>query len=312
MKRGTKIYLTSLALAYILPFLLFSRPFIHLTDAVYNHVSHYAESTRHSFISPPENNNRVNQLPLGDMLIALKGGEFEAGYIESDEQGHRYALPLKQPSAERALAHVEDFALTKTKITKRQFDHYLVSAGLPARPPADEDDLPPSPDDAPAEVSYAQAERYCRWFGEQVGKKAGLPSRDEWEYAARNGGKRVLFPTDNGLIDIGRNVASAGQKTTANNGSQYMRLMPVGQFPPTPLGFYDMASNGIEWTAVDRNRTFMVSQDIVIEGGAATISSAPLISGGRMSSPALENSLSYYAFRCATRSERPFPPENQK
>lgn len=309
MNRGTKIYLTSLALAWILPPILFSRSFIFFIDTLNETVSDYFEST---FVSPQETNNSLNELPLGDLLIALKGGEFETGYIESDEQGRGYALPLKQPPAERRLVYVEDFALTKTKITKRQFDHYLVSVGLPLQEASDEDYQYPTPDDAPVETTYALAESYCRWFGEQVGQKAGLPSRDEWEYAARNGGKRVLYPTDNGLIDIGRNVASAGQKTVADDAGQYVFPMPVGKFPPTPLGFYDMASNGFEWTALYRNKTFIVSQDIMIEGGAATISSAPLVSGVRLSSDPPVSLPGYNTFRCATRSEGHFPPKGRE
>ncbi|QTF08532.1 formylglycine-generating enzyme family protein [Brenneria izadpanahii] len=303
MKRGTKIYLTSLVLAYILPFMLFSRTFTLFSNIPYKkEISAYAESVRQFFTPAKSADDSINESKLGDLLIALKGGEYDMGYIDKDEQGRSYALPLKQLYSYPMSVYVKDFALTKTKITNRQFDHYLVSAGLPAREAPDESE-PTPPDDAPAEVTYAQAESYCRWLGERVGQKAGLPDRIEWEYAARNGGKRVLFPTDNGVIDIGRNVASAAQKIVANStgSSLDQQLMPVGQFPPTPLGFYDMASNGFEWTAVHRNRSFITSQTILMEGGAATITFGPS-----------ENLKSRYAFRCATWSESHSQPENQE
>lgn len=268
MKRGTKIYLTSLVLAFTLPFILFS-------DKLHKKISDSTAPVRHFFTF--DSDKGVDKSALSDLLIAVKGRQSELGYFEMDEKGRAYALPIIQKYSATKSFYIGDFALTKTKITNKQYERYLINTDQAAQKLPDDDSSSSPPDDAPAEVTYAQAESYCRWFGEQVGQKAGLPSRNEWEYSARNGGKRVLFPTDNGLIDIGRNVASKAQKMAVNStgSSLDQPLMSVGQFPPTPLGFYDMASNGFEWTATDRDGTFITSQAISMEGGAATITYHP-------------------------------------
>ena len=43
-----------------------------------------------------------------------------------------------------------------------------------------------------------------------------LPTEAQWEYAARNRGQHVVFPTDNGSLDYGRNfpISGEGQRLT--------------------------------------------------------------------------------------------------
>ncbi|TBL89055.1 hypothetical protein EYY95_08470 [Hafnia alvei] len=74
-----------------------------------------------------------------------------------------------------------------------------------------------------------------------------LPTEQQWEYAARNRGQFILYPTDSGIVEPGRNVPRDTDKERTDSVLQY-KMMPVGMFPPNPLGIYDLASNGWEWT----------------------------------------------------------------
>ena len=104
----------------------------------------------------------------------------------------------------------------------------------------------PRQSETPAFLPWEAAQEYCQWLGEQTGLPYSLPTEAQWEYAARNRGKFVLYPTDNGQFEPGRNVPSDEQQ------QQRRRLggidsFPIGSFPATPLGLYDMGFNKSEW-----------------------------------------------------------------
>ena len=104
----------------------------------------------------------------------------------------------------------------------------------------------PRQSETPAFLPWEAAQEYCQWLGEQTGLPYSLPTEAQWEYAARNRGQFVLYPTDNGQFEPGRNLPSYEQR------QERRRLggidsFPVGSFPATPLGLYDMGYNGFEW-----------------------------------------------------------------
>ncbi len=94
----------------------------------------------------------------------------------------------------------------------------------------------------PAEAhSWQGAKDYCLWLGEQTGQHYDLPTEAQWEYAARSGGKYVLYATHDGT---GKKDPERYKKEGLNIANE---LSPVGSFPPNPLGLYDMSGNVVEW-----------------------------------------------------------------
>ncbi|WP_371926687.1 formylglycine-generating enzyme family protein [Pseudomonas sp. ANT_H12B] len=65
----------------------------------------------------------------------------------------------------------------------------------------------------------------------------GLPTEAQWEYAARSRGQHVLFPTDNGGQNFGRNFPGEGEGET----------FVVDRFTPNSLGIFNMAGNATDW-----------------------------------------------------------------
>ncbi|CAJ0569356.1 unnamed protein product, partial [Mesorhabditis spiculigera] len=90
--------------------------------------------------------------------------------------------------------------------------------------------------DLPARSRFWQeAKDYCLWMGDISGFPIDLPTEAQYEYAARSGGRYLVYATDNGSINEGRNISSSTD------------VHQVGAYPPNPLGLYDMGANAVSW-----------------------------------------------------------------
>jgi len=99
-------------------------------------------------------------------------------------------------------------------------------------------------DELPAVSTWDDARAFCQWLGKLSNKSIDLPSEAQWEYAARSRGKMVRFATDTGKAIAGVNMAKKPELGVADNSAL---PLPPGNFPPNPLGLYDMSGNAVEW-----------------------------------------------------------------
>jgi sulfatase modifying factor 1 len=88
-------------------------------------------------------------------------------------------------------------------------------------------------------MNWYDAREYCQWLGQEIGYEMDLPTEAQWEYAARSRGLAVAYATNNGKFERGINIRDSKQNDFE---------MPVGSWPPNPLGMYDMTGNVNEWT----------------------------------------------------------------
>lgn len=285
-----KSYLAALLIVALLPVILFSERFHHGVAALWDNVTAFVDSN--------------HEQDLRDALVQVKGGNAWLGGFEQDEQGHKMASPQNWdaehwPRYEVTLA---DYSLSAAPVSNAEFTRYTRATGQPrlnADAQARENNRG---DNLPATVRFDQAQGYCHWMGSVIGAHVDLPSLAEWQFVAMNRGKRVYFPTDNGLVEPGRNVPDAQQSREAGmekySGDAYF---PVKRYPPNPLGFYDMATNGTEWTETPRGASPGQRYQREGEQGYLTVSGNPGYGFGvpGMAYYASDNTKDTATFRCA-------------
>lgn len=170
-------------------------------------------------------------------LVFLPGGSFDMG-----DWGNEHGLPYDGDKNARPLHKVTltGFAIMAFKVTYEDFDAFTDAKAMP-RINMDTMGVKARSPRKPAGVSWFGAKAYCQWLGELSGLPFDLPTEAQWEYAARSGGKRLLFATDNGRIDKARNYPDSAKLKDE-------RTPDVGTYPANPAGLFGMLDHyASEW-----------------------------------------------------------------
>lgn len=101
-------------------------------------------------------------------------------------------------------------------------------------------------------INWAAAQLICRHLGGR------LPTAAEWEAFASNGDPQRIYPWGN----------SPPTFYLANFDEHFGGTTPVGSFPPSDLGLYDLAGNVGEWCADWFDLDTPVPLERVVKGGA--------------------------------------------
>ncbi len=193
--------------------------------------------------------------------VQVPSGSFEMGDTFGDGDHDEQPVYTEKVAA---------FLMSKTEVTVGQFRRFVEAtgyqtdaeqegfgwawdgsrfewtAGASWRHPG----FPQGEDHPVVNVSWRDAQAFCEWAG------CRLPAESEWEYAARDGGKKIKYAWGNDPPQ-GRRGGNVGDES----GSKVLRLMtyfkgyddgyvftaPVASFEPNTLGLYDMTGNVWEW-----------------------------------------------------------------
>lgn len=89
-------------------------------------------------------------------------------------------------------------------------------------------------------VSWVDCQEFLRKLSSSVGFVFSLPTRQQWEFAAKGGlySRNFLYSGSDSLRETGWFM-----------GNSKGRTHPVGELKPNELGIYDMSGNVAEWCA---------------------------------------------------------------
>ncbi len=175
----------------------------------------------------------TEKLPGGLQLamVELPGGKFMMGSPDSDPDAQSSEKPQHQ-------VKVNSFAIGKYPVTQAQYQ--AVMGTNPSR-------FQNNPQNPVENVSWDDAQAFCRKLSQITGKTYRLPTEAEWEYACRAGTTtRFYFGDDaNQLGDYAWYEGNSGGTTH-----------PVGQKKPNAWGLYDISGNVWEWCEDNWHSTY--------------------------------------------------------
>jgi formylglycine-generating enzyme required for sulfatase activity len=172
--------------------------------------------------------------PFRDSMVFIKGGTFDMGDTFGD--GGAREKPVHKVT-------VPDFYMGKYPVTQQQWTK--VMGNNPSHFKGD--NLPVE------QVSWGDAQAFLQKLNQMLpaGQKPyRLPSDAEWEYAAREGGKKVRFGNGKDIADpkeINFDGSKAYKQSYSVEGEYREKTTSVGQFPPNALGLHDLSGNVCEW-----------------------------------------------------------------
>jgi formylglycine-generating enzyme required for sulfatase activity len=218
------------------------RPFVFTAIILLPVVSAASAGSDAAVASPNSNvplEHRIQQLTakVKSSLRPLKAGTFEMGDW-GPAPGRHYDLDRDSSPLHRVT--LDGFYMMAYKVTYEDFDVFTDATGA-ERVDIDEIARRHRAPKRPAGVNWFGAKAYCAWLQKVTGMAFDLPTEAQWEYAARSGGKRVLFATDNGKLDRGRNFPKRWEYGPEPG------LPEVGLYPPNPAGLFGMSEDTGEW-----------------------------------------------------------------
>ncbi len=181
-------------------------------------------------LPPPAPSGVTYRDPVtGAEFVLIKGGCYPMGDVFDD--GDREERPVHEVC-------VDDFYLGRFEVTQGQWK------ALKGRNPSKnkKGDLYPVED-----VEWNDVQDFIKELNQKAGRFFRLPTEAEWEYAAREGGRKEKWSGTNSESDLGAYAWLDGSGREPH---------PIGQRKPNALGLYDMTGNVSEWTGDSFDRSY--------------------------------------------------------
>jgi formylglycine-generating enzyme required for sulfatase activity len=189
-------------------------------------------------------------------MVSIPGGTFQMGDVFDDDE-YEDEKPVHQVT-------VKSFSMLAHEVTFEMYDAFCEATDK-EKP---EDEGWGRGKRPVINVSWYNAVEYCNWLSGTRGYKPvytingstvtinenangfRLPTEAEWEYAARERGRKVRFGNGKDIADpeeINFNGSESYKESYSIIGKYRGKTTEVGIFAPNNLGLYDMSGNVREW-----------------------------------------------------------------
>ena len=179
-------------------------------------------------------------------LLAIPGGVYRMGQKDGRDE--------EKPEHE---VEVSAFRLGRCQVANRQYDEFCRAAKRAStrfRHQVHHDD----PQHPVTGVSWFDAVAYCAWLRDETEELYRLPTEAQWEWAARGGLTRNLYPWGDAPV-----TERTDYENRWKNGPE-----PVGTSAPNGYGLYDMCENVHEWCSDWYNAGYYATSPRLNPGGA--------------------------------------------
>ena len=176
--------------------------------------------------------NKGRQIGKQDMVF-IKGDCYQMGDTFGD--GKDDEKPVHEVC-------VDDFYLGKYELTQREWKEVMGNNMA---------SFYDCGDDCPADnVSWNNVQEFIRRLNVKTSMNYRLPTEAEWEYAAREGGKKLRFATGKNIIgpdEANFNGSLKYKKPYSLPGIYRTKTISAKSLLPNSLGLYNMSGNVWEW-----------------------------------------------------------------
>ena len=170
----------------------------------------------------------ITENPVLTEMVKIPAGKFMMGRSDGD--------PGEKPEHE---VDVAAFWMDKTEVSNAEYYEFVKAKNYTApavdwangKPIAGKENFPV------VRVSVEDINKFAEWRSERDGKKYRLPTEEEWEYAARNGGKNNLYPWGDSWTQGSATVEVDAAKPVGSN-----------EKGANEWGVRDLIGNVWEWT----------------------------------------------------------------
>lgn len=175
-------------------------------------------------------------------MVYIEGGTYTMG-----PEDPRYQIPSEYPPHKVTLSN---FYISDDNVTYGEFDQYSdLTWSTILLPKLRNRSILSRSSNHPVEyATWHQAHDYCKWLASKTQLPLSLPTEAQWEYVARNHGKKDWFyATNNGKLEIDVNYPVKMNKLQKGNHGEGYIPMPRGSMPCIPIGVCGLNGAVNQW-----------------------------------------------------------------